>query len=70
MTHRLGTRLLALLLPAAALLLPAAAHAERVVTEDAVGDVVSEPYNTSVSAGVTGFEDDHVEVRGPKVRRG
>ena len=38
MTHRLGTRLLAVLLPATALLLPAGAHAEKVVTDDAVGD--------------------------------
>lgn len=37
---RLVTRLLAVLVPAA-LLVPAAAHAEKVVTEDAVGDVVS-----------------------------
>lgn len=41
MTHRLSTRLLAVLLPVTALLLPAAAHAEKVVTEDAVGDAVS-----------------------------
>lgn len=37
-TPRLGLRLLALVLPVA-LLAPAAAHAEKVVTEDAVGDV-------------------------------
>jgi hypothetical protein len=42
MTHRLGPRLLAVLLTAAALLAPATtAHAELVVTEDAVGDVVT-----------------------------
>jgi hypothetical protein len=40
-TSRLGLRLLALLLPATLLALPAAAHAERVVTRDATGDVVS-----------------------------
>lgn len=38
MTRHPATRLLALLLPAALLLLPAAAHAEKVVTQDAVGD--------------------------------
>ena len=38
MTHRLGTRLLAVLLPATALLLPGAAHAEKVVTLDPAGD--------------------------------
>lgn len=37
---RLGLRLLALVVPAV-LLLPAAAHAEKVVTEDATGDVVT-----------------------------
>jgi hypothetical protein len=37
---RLATRLLAVLVPVA-LLLPAAAHAEKVVTEDAVGDAVT-----------------------------
>src|SRR5689334_43987 len=37
MSSRLGPRLVALLLPAL-LLAPAAAHAERVVTDDAVGD--------------------------------
>jgi hypothetical protein len=40
MSLRLGTRLVAVLLPAT-LLLPAAAHAEKVVSKDAVGDVVS-----------------------------
>lgn len=40
MTHRLGTRLLAVLLPATALLIPGAAHAEKVVTEDPAGDTV------------------------------
>ena len=39
MNHRLALRLVAALLPAAALL-PGAAHAEKVVTEDAVGDVL------------------------------
>ena len=38
MPSRLGARLAAALVPAVALLLPAAAHAEKVVTEDAVGD--------------------------------
>jgi len=37
MNHRLGVRLLAALLPAA-LLLPAAAHADQVTVDDAVGD--------------------------------
>lgn len=41
MTPRLGMRLLAALLPATVLLAPATAHAEKVVTEDAVGDVVT-----------------------------
>lgn len=42
MSHRPGGRLVAVLLPALALLIaPAAAHAERVVTEDAVADVVA-----------------------------
>ena len=40
MTLRLGARLVAVLLPAT-LLLPASAHAEKVVFDDAVGDVVS-----------------------------
>lgn len=40
MPSRLGLRLLALLVPAV-LVLPAAAHAEKVVTEDAIGDVLS-----------------------------
>lgn len=40
MSPRHGARLAALLVPAA-LLLPTAAHAEKVVTEDAVGDVLS-----------------------------
>ena len=40
MNHRVGLRLLAALLPAAALL-PGAAHAEKVVTEDPVGDAHS-----------------------------
>lgn len=40
MSSRLGVRLAALLVPAT-LLLPAAAHAEKVVTEDSVGDVVT-----------------------------
>lgn len=40
MAHRLGVRAAALLLPVCALLLPAAAHAEKVVTEDGVGDVL------------------------------
>lgn len=40
MSHRLGVRLLAVVLPAAAALAPATAHAERVVTEDAATDVV------------------------------
>ena len=39
MTYRLGLRLLALALPPA-LLAPAAAYAEKAVTDDAVGDVV------------------------------
>ena len=55
MTPRLGTRLLAALLPAA-VLLPGAAHAERVVTDDAVGDVVT------VESGL-GFVDTGEEVR-------
>ena len=37
MTSRLGLRVLAAVLPLA-LLAPVAAHAEKVVTEDAVGD--------------------------------
>ena len=40
MTSRLGARLLALALPVA-LLAPAAAHAEKVATSDAAGDVVA-----------------------------
>ena len=40
MTPRSGLRVLATLLPLA-LLVPAAAHAEKVATEDAVGDVVT-----------------------------
>jgi hypothetical protein len=40
MPSRLGARLAALLVPAA-LVLPTPAHAEKVVTEDAVGDVLS-----------------------------
>ena len=36
-----GVRALAVLLPAVVLLLPTSAHAEKVVTEDAVGDVQS-----------------------------
>ncbi len=40
MSSRLGLRLAALLVPAT-LLLPAAAHAEKVVTQDSVGDVVT-----------------------------
>lgn len=40
MSLRLGSRLVTVLLPAA-LLLPAAAHAEKVVTDDAVGDARS-----------------------------
>lgn len=40
MSPRLGARLLAVLLPAI-VLLPSTAHAEKVVSEDAVGDVVS-----------------------------
>jgi hypothetical protein len=40
MSLRLGTRLVAVLLPAT-LLLPAAAHAEKVVSKDAAGDVIS-----------------------------
>lgn len=49
MTHRLGTRLLAVLLPATALL-PAGAHAEKVVTEDAAGDVRTPRGTFDVSA--------------------
>lgn len=41
MSARHGARLAALLLAPAAFVLPTAAHAEKVVTEDAVGDVVS-----------------------------
>lgn len=40
MTARLGARLLALVLPVA-LLAPATAHAEKVVTQDATGDAVT-----------------------------
>ncbi|GAA1446732.1 hypothetical protein GCM10009641_70990 [Mycobacterium cookii] len=40
MSPRLGARLAALLVPAT-LLLPVAAHAEKVVSEDSVGDVVT-----------------------------
>lgn len=40
MSSRLGARLAALLVPAT-LLLPASAHAEKVVTEDRVGDVIT-----------------------------
>ena len=40
MTHRVGTRLVALALPVVALLAPSIAHAEKVVTRDAAGDVV------------------------------
>lgn len=40
MTHHPATRLLAVLLPAALLLLPSPAHAEKVVTHDAAGDAV------------------------------
>ena len=48
MSHRLGARLVAVLLPAV-LLLPAAAHAEKVVTEDAIGDV--QAYSAETIAG-------------------
>jgi hypothetical protein len=41
MSHRFRARVLAALLPAIVLLVPAAAHAERVVTGDALGDVVT-----------------------------
>ena len=41
MSHRLGGRLASVLVPVAALVLPATAHAEKVVTEDSVGDVVT-----------------------------
>ena len=44
MSHRLGVRLLAVVLPVTAALAPVAAHAERVVTEDAASDVVSIEY--------------------------
>ena len=40
MTHRLGPRLVALALPVVVLLAPSIAHAEKVVTRDAAGDVV------------------------------
>jgi len=40
MTRHPATRLLALLLPAALLLVPSPAHAEKVVTHDAAGDAV------------------------------
>ncbi len=40
MTHHLATRLLAVLLPAALLLVPSPAHSEKIVTHDAVGDAV------------------------------
>ena len=52
MSHHLGARVVAALLPLT-VLIPAAAHAERVVTDDAVGDVVSEPSDISVSAEAT-----------------
>lgn len=38
MPHRLAARLLAVLLPATAVLVPTASHADTVVTEDAAGD--------------------------------
>ena len=41
MQHRPGLRLATALLTATAVLLPAAAHAEKVVTQDATGDVVT-----------------------------
>ena len=41
MQHRPGIRLATALLTATAVLLPAAAHAEKVVTQDAIGDVVT-----------------------------
>ena len=55
MTSRHGARLAALLAPAA-LLLPTVAHAEKVVTEDPVGDVVSP---------VDGAEDAYETVPAP-----
>ena len=51
MSSRLGLRLLALLLPATSLLLPAAAHAERAVTHDATEDVVSVGIDPSLVLG-------------------
>lgn len=49
MSTRLGARLVAVLLPAV-LLLPVAAHAEKVVTRDAAGDVVQSIQNEDGSA--------------------
>ena len=49
MTRRLGLRLLSVGLPLA-LLAPGAAHAERIATADAVGDVVQEDWDAVVSS--------------------
>lgn len=49
MTRRLRARLLAVVLPAV-FFVPAVAHAEKVVTEDAVGDVVTVTFEASPDA--------------------
>ncbi len=61
MSLRLGARLVAALLPAA-LLLPAAAHAEKVVTKDAVGDSSL----VEVRDSETGTDDDVVLTPAPE----
>lgn len=65
MTARVGLRLIALALPAA-LLAPAAAHAEKLVTEDAVGDVVAlgptEPGEDDLANLVPAPDDTTVDI--------
>ena len=61
MIHRLGLRVLALAIPAA-LLLPAAAHAEKVVLDDAVGDVVQGQGDMELESAVPAPEYAGVDV--------
>lgn len=75
MTHRIGLRVVAVLLPAAALLVPAQVHAERVTTADAVGDVMSgssDPYFLQGEATVPTPDDAATDVTSTSVdhRRG
>ena len=51
MAHRLGLRLVALVVPAALLLAPSVAHAEKIVVDDAVGD--AQAVSTDVPDGST-----------------